>query len=75
VVNGTVGYSSGLTSGAIKTLNGGSVAVVVGDDGSVTVNGAKVITPNVLVANGVVHVIDRYVSLFLLPSLVRRCVY
>jgi uncharacterized surface protein with fasciclin (FAS1) repeats len=60
-VNGTVGYSSGLVSGSITTLNGGNVAIQVADDGSVTVNGAKVITPNVLVANGVVHVIDRYV--------------
>ncbi|PMD42825.1 Fasciclin-domain-containing protein, partial [Hyaloscypha variabilis F] len=57
VVSGTVGYSSLLTNTTLKTVNGESVTITV-ENGTVFVNSAKVITPNVLVANGVVHVID-----------------
>lgn len=59
VTVGTVGYSTILTNTMLKTVNGGSVTITV-EDGSVFVNYAKVIIPNVLVANGVVHVIDKY---------------
>lgn len=61
VVNGTVGYSSGLKDGMeVKTVEGGSVKIsVVG--GTVFVNSARVIQADVLVGNGVVHVIDKYV--------------
>jgi hypothetical protein len=44
---------------------GGENVTITVENGTVFVNSAKVITPNVLVANGVVHVIDGYVS----PSL------
>jgi hypothetical protein len=67
VINGTVGYSSLLTNETIKTVQGGSVTITI-EDGSVFVNSAKVIVPNVLVANGVVHVIDKYVPLPPYPS-------
>ena len=60
VINGTVGYSSGLTNTTLKTVGGGSVTITI-ENGTVFVNSAKVIVPNVLVANGVVHVIDKYV--------------
>jgi uncharacterized surface protein with fasciclin (FAS1) repeats len=60
VVVGTVGYSTLLTNTTLKTVNGGSVCTITVEDGSVFVNSAKVIIPNVLVANGVVHVIDKY---------------
>jgi len=52
-----VGYSSLLTNTTLKTANGASVTISI-INGSVFVNSAKVITPDVLVANGVVHVID-----------------
>ena len=58
VVAGTVGYSSLLSNTTLKTVNGKSVTITVGR-GGVLVNGAKVVTADVLVANGVVHVIDR----------------
>lgn len=59
VVNGTVGYSSTLTNGAmLKTLNGGSVKVTI-DGSDIFINSAKVITADVLVSNGVAHVIDK----------------
>lgn len=58
VVNGTVGYSSALENGtSLQTLGGSNLTIQV-IDGDVFVNSAKVVTPNVLVANGVVHVID-----------------
>jgi uncharacterized surface protein with fasciclin (FAS1) repeats len=59
VVVGTVGYSTLLSNTTLKTVNGGSVTITI-EDGSVFVNSAKVIIPNVLVANGVIHVIDKY---------------
>jgi uncharacterized surface protein with fasciclin (FAS1) repeats len=58
VVVGTVGYSTTLTNTTLKTVNGGSVTITV-EDGSIFVNSARVIIPDVLVANGVVHVIDK----------------
>ena len=59
VVNGTVGYSSTLKNGtSLTTLSGGKLTITI-DNGNVFVNDAKVITPDVLVANGVVHVIDK----------------
>ena len=58
-MNGTVGYSSDLMNGTTLTaMNGGSLKVTV-ENGNYFVNSAKVLTPDVLVANGVVHVIDK----------------
>ncbi len=61
VVGGTVGYSSMLANTTLTTLNGADVTISV-IDGEVFVNSAKVITPDVLVANGVVHVIDNVLN-------------
>ena len=59
VVNGTVGYSSMLSNDTmLKTMNGENVTVTM-VNGTVYVNSAKVIVPDVLVANGVVHIIDK----------------
>lgn len=57
VVNGTVGYSSMLSNTTLTTVGGGQITIRI-ENGSVFVNSAKVITPDVLVSNGVVHVID-----------------
>jgi uncharacterized surface protein with fasciclin (FAS1) repeats len=54
----SVAYSSGLKSGEVPTVNGASVKVEV-SDGGVKVNDANVVVADVLVANGVVHVIDK----------------
>ncbi len=61
VVNGTVAYSSTLKNETVMAMNGVNLTITV-EGSDVFVNSAKVITPNVLVANGVVHVIDKYVS-------------
>ncbi|KAH7139394.1 FAS1 domain-containing protein [Dendryphion nanum] len=59
VINGTVGYSSGLRNGtSLRTVGGKNLTITI-RNGTVFVNAARVITPNVLVANGVVHVIDQ----------------
>lgn len=59
VVNGTVDYSTMLKNGtSLKAMNGESLTVSM-VNGSTFVNSAKVITPDILVANGVVHVIDK----------------
>lgn len=57
-LKGAVGYSSGLKNGTkLPTVNGAEVTITI-NNGNVFVNGAKVIIPDVLVSNGVVHVID-----------------
>lgn len=63
VVAGTpVGYSSGLANGtSLRALNGENLTITLeGED--VYVNNARVVIPNVLVRNGVIHVIDRVLN-------------
>lgn len=63
VVQGTVGYSTSLSNGAtLSTVQGGTVRVTVEDDGDIFVNSAEVEVANVLLSNGVAHVIDKYVN-------------
>lgn len=63
VVAGTVGYSSTLENGTtLEASNGGSLEITIDANGTVFVNSARVVTPNVLVANGVVHVIDNVLN-------------
>ncbi|MCJ1273132.1 hypothetical protein MMC21_000921 [Puttea exsequens] len=62
VVNGTVAYSSTLMNGTMVPTLGGANLTITLDGSNVFVNSAKVITPNVLVANGVVHVIDNVLN-------------
>lgn len=57
VINGTVGYSTMLSNTTLMTLEGGNLKITI-ENGTVFVNSALVIVPNVLVANGVIHVID-----------------
>lgn len=58
MVAGTVGYSSKLKNGDIlKTLSGGTIQITI-KDGDIFANGVKVVSADILVANGVVHVID-----------------
>jgi uncharacterized surface protein with fasciclin (FAS1) repeats len=59
VINGTVGYSTMLNNGSMLATADNNVPVTITKhNGTVYVNSAKVVVPNVLVANGVVHVID-----------------
>jgi uncharacterized surface protein with fasciclin (FAS1) repeats len=57
VVLGTV-MSSGLKDGiSVKTVEGSNLKIKI-SDGTVMVNGAKVIKPDINASNGVIHVID-----------------
>jgi uncharacterized surface protein with fasciclin (FAS1) repeats len=63
VVNGTIGYSSGLENNTVlTTLNGANLTITIGEGGRVFVNNARVTIADVLVANGVVHVIDEVLN-------------
>ena len=42
----------------VKTVQGQELTIVRAKDGSITVDGARVVTPDVLAGNGVIHVID-----------------
>lgn len=65
VVAGQVLYSTNITmmnGSSIGTLNQGTNLTLSVEGSDVYVNNARVITPNVLVRNGVVHVIDRVLN-------------
>ena len=59
VVNGTVGYSSTLMNNTQLTAMNGEKLTITTMNGTYFVNSAKVLIPDILVANGVVHVIDK----------------
>ena len=61
-INGTVAYGTSLQNGtSLRTMEGANVTITI-DKGEIYVNSARVSTPNVLVANGVVHVIDNVLN-------------
>lgn len=62
VVAGQVVYSTDVTNTSVASLQGTKLNLRV-VDGAVWVNSAKVIQADLLLANGVVHIIDGYVSL------------
>ncbi|KAH6905560.1 FAS1 domain-containing protein [Coprinopsis sp. MPI-PUGE-AT-0042] len=62
VIAGTVGYSSALEdSQDVATLAGGTVKIVK-RDGKIFVNDAEVVQGNVILSNGVVHVINKVLT-------------
>lgn len=62
VVTGDIGYSSKLENGTtLETANGESLTITVGD-GGIFVNNARVTIADVLIANGVVHIIDEVLN-------------
>jgi uncharacterized surface protein with fasciclin (FAS1) repeats len=62
VISGTVLYSSDLSNGTQETLGGEDVEITISEDGDVFVNAARVVVPDILIANGVVHVIDNVLN-------------
>jgi len=64
IVPNFLGYSPVLTNGtSLKTAQGDNLTITI-QNGDMFVNAAKVITMDLIVANGVVHVIDKYVLSF-----------
>jgi transforming growth factor-beta-induced protein len=57
VVAGSVPASEVVKLSSAKTVNGANVSIKV-DGGTVMVNGAKVVSPDVKASNGIIHVID-----------------
>ncbi len=51
-----------LQSQAYQTLNANATVNVVKTGANVTVNGAAVVTPNILTTNGVIHIIDAVIN-------------
>ncbi|MBW7882908.1 MAG: fasciclin domain-containing protein, partial [Caldilineaceae bacterium] len=58
VVAGEALTVTAITTGELATMAGTPLTVSMADDG-VTINDAHIITPDLAVANGVVHIIDR----------------
>jgi uncharacterized surface protein with fasciclin (FAS1) repeats len=52
-------YTSGIDSATWTTAQGEKVSISYGDQNSLFVNSATVVHPNILVRNGVVHIIDK----------------
>jgi len=63
VVNGSVLYSGGIPEGntTLPTFTGGNLTVQ-NINGSIYVNSAQVINPDILFSGGVIHVIDRVLN-------------
>ncbi|CAG8656448.1 10844_t:CDS:2 [Ambispora gerdemannii] len=63
VVSDIVGYSAGLKDGQnFSTVAENATVTIKISNGTVSVNGAKVLIPDVLVENGVIHVIDSVIT-------------
>jgi uncharacterized surface protein with fasciclin (FAS1) repeats len=57
-VAGAVVFSSDIANGTVKTVQGNELTLSVGTDGTVYVDNAKVVLPNIILSNGVAHIID-----------------
>jgi uncharacterized surface protein with fasciclin (FAS1) repeats len=62
IVPGTVAYSSMLKNETIKASDGTDLKITVENNGAVFVNAARVTVPDVLVGNGVVHVVNQVLN-------------
>lgn len=58
VINGSVNYSTQLQNSTLTTVNGQNITITV-ENGTVYANSAKITVPDILLANGVVHVINQ----------------
>jgi uncharacterized surface protein with fasciclin (FAS1) repeats len=56
-VTGAVVFSDDVADASVETVQGGNLTLSI-VDGSIFVNTAKVVVPNIILSNGVAHVID-----------------
>lgn len=66
-------FSLSIGNAGIASCQGGQLQFTVFDDTTIFVNGAKVVLPNILLSNGVAHVMDKYAISFRLPNLRKQC--
>jgi uncharacterized surface protein with fasciclin (FAS1) repeats len=57
VVNGSVVFSTEIEAGSVATLQGSELELSI-EDGTVFVDSARVLVPNIILTNGVAHIID-----------------
>jgi hypothetical protein len=57
-IEGSVVFSSDVANTTVKTVQGSDLKLSVGTGGKVYVDRARVVVPNILLSNGVAHVID-----------------
>ncbi|MBX2799952.1 MAG: fasciclin domain-containing protein [Myxococcales bacterium] len=60
VVSGKI-LAADVAAGSVETVQGDTLDITVGEDGTVMVDGAKVVATDVMATNGVIHVIDAVV--------------
>lgn len=56
VLSGTVAYAD-IKAGSIRTVEGSSL-IIARDGTTLTVNGARIVQPDIFTSNGVIHAID-----------------
>jgi len=61
VIGGSEVDSSSLENGPVDTVNGEPIMITIGDDGTVMVNDATVVTPDIRTSNGIIHAIDKVI--------------
>lgn len=61
-------FSTDLANTTVPSLQGNDLTITVAEDGSAWVNGAKILFPNVLLFNGVAHIVDKYINPALLST-------
>jgi uncharacterized surface protein with fasciclin (FAS1) repeats len=57
-IQGSVVFSDTITNTTVKTVQGSDLSLSVGNNGTIYVDNARVIVPNILLSNGVAHMID-----------------
>lgn len=58
IVQGRIEYSTALENGTLRTVEGSDLNISV-EDGAIYVDEARVISRDVLISNGVIHVVDK----------------
>jgi uncharacterized surface protein with fasciclin (FAS1) repeats len=63
VTEGGIGYSSTLENGTtLNTANGEELTITTNENGAIFVNNARVVASDILLANGVLHVLDEVLN-------------
>lgn len=58
ILDNNIVFSPSIANTTVTTVQGGQLTLTVLDNGTIFVNNAKVIFPNIIAATGVAHIID-----------------